>query len=1044
MIRAIVRMAVGNPVAANLAMGAILVCGWMIYSQMPREVFPDYSLGKVEILATYPGASAEDVERLITRPLEDSIDGIQGIEEVYSVSQEGIARMTLTLARDAQAGGVLEDVRDAVRREQPNLPEQAEDPIVQEVENVFPVIAVFVYGVAQEAELRRLTEEHRRGIEAIDGVRQVVLTGIRKPRIWIEVDPAALERYGLSLEQVGAAVQAKSINMPVGSIETDAVDWSLRVEGDLQWASDLRDLQIMAAPDGAVVRLSDVAFCHDTFERSLSRARFNGRPCFHMQVNKSDRGDIIDIARKVRAYVSEHDAIMPPGTALGTNSDLSVYVRNRLAIMKDSGAKACFLVLGALFLFLSFPVALVTALGVPVAFLGGLLLAGSIGVSMNMITMFALIVVLGMLVDDAIVVGENVYRLMEEGSDPEQAAIEGATQVARPVMATILTSIAAFLPILMLTGQVGNFLRPLPIVVTLCLLVSIFEALTILPVHLAHWAAPKGERGAAKPGRTWYLPLRSAYTSVLKRCLHWRYITLSGAVALLAVVATWGTVRVPFVFFDDFESKLFFVSLRLDPGTGLDETERVAKIIERAALELPASELESVNTLLGVNAPDVALYELGSNLAQIWVELREGDGRQMNLEQIREVLRDTLQQLPPNVQGVEIGQPQSGPTGRAIELAVSGDDLSVLSEVSDRLQAHLVTFEGVREVHDNTDAGARQVQIRLLEHGRQLGFTEAGLGAQLRTAFEGSSFGHLRRGTDDVELVVKYPEWFRRRAEFLESIRVALPRSGGQLSPSSSAAVERVPLSSVASVVYSSGPAKITRDDLQRSVTVTADVNKHVGNAAEITAAMVKHWESMRDQYPGYSLSLKGDAKETSAALGGLAQASAIALAMIYFILGTLFKSFTQPFVIMFIIPFAGMGMVFGHGVMGLSITLLSLIGFLALIGVVVNDSLILVDFANWRRRMGQGVVDALVEAGRLRFRPILLTTMTTMLGLSPLTFFVSGDARFLQPMAVSIFYGLGFATILVLVLVPCAYAILADILALGTGLRTRLSRVRG
>ncbi|HJM56498.1 MAG: hypothetical protein CMJ98_04850 [Planctomycetes bacterium] len=1021
MIRSIVRMAVGNPVAANLAMTAILVCGWFIYEQMPREVFPDYSLGQIEVLTPYPGASAEDVERLITRPLEDAVDGVRGLDEILSVSQEGISRLTLTLARGEDPGETLEDVRDAVRRETSELPDQTEDPRVQEVENVFPVVAVFVYGTASEAELRDLAEEHRRGLEAIPGVRTVELTGTRKPQVWIEADPEALERYGLTLQQVGAVVGAKAASVPLGSLETSEGNWALRVDAELDWAEDLENLPILTRPDGSTVRLSQVAFCHDTFARRLSRARFNGRPCLHMQVNKSSSGDIIDIARAVHAYVEEESLSMPAGTSLGTNSDLSVYVSNRLQIMKESGALGGLMVLGALFLFLSFPVALVTALGVPIAFMGGLLLAGALGVSMNMITMFALIVVLGMVVDDAIVVGENVYRLMEEGMDPEQAAITGTAQVGRPVIATILTSVAAFLPILMLGGQVGNFLRPLPLVVSLCLAVSIFEALMILPVHLAHWAAPRVEKGKAKGGRTWYLPLRALYSRFLSACLRWRYITLAAALAILAVVGTLGAYRVPFVFFDDFESKLFYVSLRLEPGTSLDETERVARQVEAAALALPASELESVNTLVGVNAPEISIYELGRNLAQVWVELREGPGRRMSVGEITEVLRAGFMDLPPSVQGIEVGQPQSGPTGRAIELGVRGDDLQQLEAISGRLQAELLTFAGVRDVHDNLDEGARQVRVRLSERGRSLGFTEAGLGSELRSAFAGSTFGHLRRGTDDVELVVKYPEWVRQQAGILEHLRVSVPGTPGR----------RVPLSVAADLVYDRGPATITRDGLQRSVTVTADVNKSEGNAADITAVMVERWHAMAGEYPGYTLDIKGDAEETSEALGGLTLASGIALSLIYLILGTLFRSFLQPLVIMFIIPFASLGMVVGHGVMGVSITLLSLIGLLALIGVVVNDSLILVDFANWRRSEGDDVLHALLEAGRLRFRPILLTSATTMLGLSPLTFFVSGDARFLQPMAISIFYGLGAATLLVLVLVPCCYAVLVDLSSL-------------
>ncbi len=1024
-IRAIARAAVRNPVTANLAMFAILIGGLVVYQDMPREVFPDFSMGEVEVRTIYPGASPEDVERLVTRPLEEAIDSVSGVAESVSSSRESVSRIMLTLEDSKNAASVLEEIRDAVRRAAVELPEEAEEPLIREVQTIFPVIAVFVYGQASEAVLRELADHHKRGLEALDGVGEIFVTGMREPRLWIEVDPVALERFGLTLEQVGRSVAATSRDSPLGSLATASGDWLLRVDAEVDWAADLADLPVLSRPNGAVVRLSQVATMSDTFERGLTRARFNGRPCLHMQVNKTAEADIIDVAAAVRAYVDAENVHMPAGTALGTNSDLSIYVRNRLQVMKESGSIAAVLVLAALLAFLNVRVALATALGIPIAFLGGLMIAGMVGVTMNMLTMFALIVVLGMIVDDAIVVGENAFRLMEEGLSPQAAAIEGTAQVGRPVLATILTSVAAFLPILMLKGQVGFFLRPLPIVITACLLISIVEALVILPAHLAHWIPDRtragngaGDPGPVVPPRRWYTPLRDGYASLLHRLLTWRYVTLAGALAAVTIVAGIGRYWIPFVYFDDFESKLFYVNLRLTPGTSLDETEEVARMVEQLALDLPRTEVESVNTLVGVSATDVSSYEMAQNLAQVWIELREGPGRQMASSEVMDLLRQGLAGLPPSVESFEIDQPQSGPSGRAIEISVRGPDLDVLAEISAALQQDLRGYAGTRDVHDNLDEGKREVRITLKDRARTLGFTEEGIAAELRSAFEGTTWAHLRRGTDDVELVVKLPESVREQRGSLERLRITSPTGA------------RLPLASLADLHEGVGPAVITHDGRQRSATILADVDKREGNASDIVTALASKWADLSDRWPGYELSWRGDYEDTAEAMEGLASAAVISLIAIYLILGTLFRSFTQPLVIMFIIPFAGMGMILGHWVMGREITLLSLIGTLALMGVVVNDSLILVDFINQRRAQGDALMRAMVEAGRVRFRPIVLTSVTTMLGLTPLTFFAVGQARFLQPMAISLFFGLAFSTILILILVPCAYAVLEDILA--------------
>ncbi len=1065
MIRALARLSVGNPVAVNLGMLAVALAGVATYATMPREVFPDFSLGSVVVTTLYPGASPEDVERLVTLPLEDELESLDGLDEMSSTSREGVSTIALKLRAGADARTFLDDVRTAVDRDH-GFPAEVEEPEIREVKSEFPAIAVLVYGTASEPELREYAEDLKRRLERVAGVSSVQLTGTREPRIWVEVDPAALERHGLTLEQVGAAVGARSRDLPLGSLSTGGGEVLLRVESGVVRAADLDLLPVLVRPEGGVVRLRDVASAVDSFERPLTLARFNGHPSLHLQVNKDADGDMIRIAGEVRRQLVAEQGQTPPGIAVGANTDLSVYVRNRLNTMRESAAIGGVLVLISLVLFLSRKVALITALGIPISFLGGLLLAGLFGITMNMMTMFALIVVLGMIVDDAIVIGENAFRLMEEGHPPAEAAVRGTAEVGKPVTATILTTMAAFLPILLVPGTMGKFMRPLPLIVTFCLLASLLEALVVMPAHLAHWTGRREGRGSrSSPGpedggganaagqpdgdgaraaeharrsrRAWYDPLREAYAVTLAAVVRWRYVSVALALAVTAVLGTVAQVALPFHLFDEFESKMFQVNLRAQPGSSLEETERVAIWAEGVVLELPEAEVESANTLVGIQAQDSSRWEFGESLAQVWVELREHEGRERSTAEILDDLRARLSRgQPPGLESLELQQPQAGPTGRAVDVSVRGPDLDVLREITGEMQAYLATVPGVRDLRDNARVGKREVRVVLRDEGRTLGFTEELLARELRTAFEGTRYARVRRGRDDVEVVVKLPEELRRDARALQDLRVSLPAA---VPNGISAATPRVPLASVAELIETVGPEVISRDDGERSIRVFADVDKDVSSSGAVTGALAERFADLGERWPGYSMEFKGDHQETRESLAGLLTALTLAMVTIYLILGALFRSYLQPLVIMFSIPFAGTGMVLGHLVMGRGLSMMSLIGLLALTGVVVNDSLILVDLINAKRRELGDVAAAVRVAGRQRFRPIVLTSITTMLGLSPLAFFAEGQARFLQPMAITLFFGLAVATFLILLLVPCAYLLLDDLLGLPGRVRAAL-----
>ena len=1016
MMRVLIRAAIRNPVAVHLGTFALCIAGLLVGLSMPREVFPVFTMERVQIMAVLPGASPVDVERLITMPIEEALAGTDGMARISSISRESIAEITLEVTRGTEVAEFLDEVRARVQSGALRLPAECEPPSVRELRTEFPALAVAVHGEVDEGVLRRAAKDLQATLREFPGVGQVQVYGAREPRLWVEVDPDALAKYRIGLPEVRAAIAGAVRDLPTGTIDSTRGGFMVRVAAGAQEALALEGVVLRSFPDGRRLLLGQVARISDSWQRAMVRSRFSGEPAVTLYVQKLHSADTIDLSEEIFAWIAEEPEL-PEGVSIGVHSDISVYVRNRLRTMQESALLGAALVLVSLILFLSARVALMTALGIPISFLGGILIAGSMGITMNMVVMFGLIVVLGMIVDDAIVVGENVYRLMEEGEDPIDAAVEGAAQVARPVLATILTSIAAFGPILVMGGTTGAFMRPLPLIVSFCLIVSLIEAMFILPVHLAFHAGVV--RGVGEGGTRWYEPLRRLYGRVLSACIAHRLAVVIAACSLCWLMITFATSHMKFVLFDDFESKLLMIGVRMEEGAGLQETTRATREIERRVLSLPPEELEAVQATVGLYSVDGVKIEIAQNLAQVVVELSEGDRRVRTTAEITEAIRVMLVDPPRGVADVSISQPQAGPAGNAVDLWISGPDLAVLEEASAELSEELETIAGVEDVRDNLDSGKQQIELTMREDARNLGVTEADLGMQVAAAFEGLEAARLRRGKDEVRVIVKLPEAVREDPASLEALMVSLP--GG----------ERVPLGTLVTVREGPAPVTIVRDRRERTVNVVADIDRDTTTAQEVTAALEAPMARLRERYKGYRFEVRGDAEDTQKTLDGLYRALLVSALLIYLILGTLFRSYAQPFVIMFIIPFGAMGMILGHVVMDRALGIMSLIGLLALSGVVVNDSLIFVDFVNARRRAGAGLVAALLDAGRVRFRPILLTSITTMLGLSPLAFFATGQARFLQPMAITLFFGLAVATSLVLILIPCAYGLLMDLKAL-------------
>jgi multidrug efflux pump subunit AcrB len=1012
------RLSVDNPVFVNLVVVVILALGiGLVVTTMNREIFPEFSLDMISVTTVFQGASPEEMEKLITIKLEDEIDNVDGIDSIESESSEGMSVITLKLQSGVDdVNRVINDIQTAIDNIRNELPEEAEDPVVTELKNRFPVIVLSIYGEVSLFTLKNIADEVEEEIKRLPGVSRVRVVGIGDREVWVEVDPSALERYGLSIGDIERALEAKNLNLPGGTLKTARGEYLVRTVGEVTRAEDLERVVVRATPEGNLLTLGQVASVRDTFEEPTTLGRFNGRRAINLQVSKEKSGDTISIANAVRQFARDYEERLPPGVRLGVFNDFSVYIRNRLNTLKQSGFIGLIFVLFVLRLFLSTRVAILTALGIPVAFCGALVMMYFYGISVNMLSAFSLIIVLGMVVDDAIVVTENIYRHMEEGYDPKEAARVGTNQVFMPVVASTLTTIAAFIPMLMMPGTMGKFMSVIPLVVSFALLASLFEALVVLPSHMAEFVRIKPSGNPTRdPNRHWFRRVVAVYARLLESILRWRYVFIMAVLCFSVLLMLFAKYRIPFTLFSRFESDQFFINIEAPVTYKLEDTSEVVRSVEAIVRKLPPDELSTMVTNVGMTLIDVNELRTGSHLAQIIVELKKMPPRRRNSDEVINALRDKVE-LVPGIRKVQFLSPQAGPGGPAIEINVEGEDLTILSAIAKKIEDYMATLPGVRDIRDTFELGKPEIRIFAKPEAMALGLTVREIARQVRDRFHGAESSKIQRSKEDIQILVKYPEEFRRRRLDVERIKLDTP--GGH----------KVAFSEVAYIVEKRGFTQISRSEMKRAVTVLADVDKTKANALEITGFVAERFSDLSERYPGYRLRFKGEQKDVEESVISLVKAFGVAVLLIYFILGSAFRSFIQPLIIMCAIPFAVDGVIVGHIAMGMDLTLLSLIGTVALVGIVVNDSLILVDFVNNLRRQGLELTEAIVEGGKLRIRAICLTSVTTIAGLSPLAFFASGQARFLSPMALSITWGLAFSTILILLLIPCFYAAVDDL----------------
>lgn len=1062
------RFSVNNPVLVNLAMWTILVAGTYCGLTLVREMFPESRPEQVMISTAYPGASPSEVEKGITLKIEEQIKDIDGLEKVTSSITEGHSAVLMEMRSGfTKIDKAVDDAKTAVDRiPREDFPEEALQTQITEAEPRFPVIMVSLYGDIGDRALKTLGQRLKDDLLALPDVTNVTLTGTRKDEISVEVRPDQLVKFGLSFMDVARAIGASNLDLPGGQLRTRDANVAVRTLGERDRGDQLYDIVVRSDPSGRAIRVRDVATIVDGFEDVDSEGRFNGLPAVSCTVYKTAEQDAIAIADGVRALVagkmgrplersgwdrlvarlSGRDKVAevydkarsdpyPPGISIATHNDLSRFISDRLDLLKRNGVWGLMLVFVSLLMFLNWRLAFWVMMGLVLAITGALVSMKLLGQTLNLMTMFGLIIVLGMLVDDAIIVSENVYSRIERGESAALAAVTGTEEVTWPVIGAVTTTIVAFVPLMFIEGRMGDWMGVLPIIVCVALCVSLIEALTILPSHLARSLARLSPRRAARTptNRGWghraiarirgaeqaYLMtcLRSGYERLLRLSTSYRYVTMAGLVT--AMIITLGAVmggHVPFVFIQKIDSEVVIANMKLGVGTPAAVTREAVRSLERASLELP--ELKSIYSLVGVQlSDDGSTASLQSHVAQVFIELVASDRRSRNSDEITNELRAKTADLP-GVEKLKFAALSGGPGGAPIHLEIRGDRIEDLLAVSNLVEDRLAVFDGLFDIQDDFDAGRREVQIELYPGARALGLTTESLATQVRAAFYGFEARKVQRGREDVKIMVRYPADYRRRVYDIESMRVATP--SGAL----------VPFTEVARLREGIGFASIKRTDQKRTVTVTADVDENVTNAEQVIGDMRQLFPKIAAQYPGVGLEFGGQKLETQKAFGSLKQGFTAAFLMIYAILAGIFRSYVQPMIVMVVIPFGLIGAVVGHYVMGYPLTILSMIGLVALTGIVVNDSIVLVAFVDQLVRQGADPHEAVLEASKGRLRPILLTSITTVLGMAPLLTETSFQAKFLIPMGISISAGLIFSTVLTLVAVPSLFLVVIDVRA--------------
>jgi len=1035
-----------NHVAANLVMLMLIAGGLVALPSIQQKTFPDIDIDMVQIGVPYLGAAPEEVEEGVCIRIEEEIHGIEGIEEITSSAAEGACGVTAELIEGYPVDRALSEIKNAVDSIS-TFPVETEKPVVNHLAARRDAVQIALSGDASEDTLKVLGERLRDDLAALPGITQVDLSNARQYEISVEVSEDALRRYGITFDQVVGSVRAGSLDRPAGSIKTTAGEVLLRTKGQAYSGQDFERLVVLTREDGTRLLLGEVANVVDGFEDEDKHATFDGKPAVLVKVYRVGDQKVLELVERAKRHVEKAATMLPAGVEATVWQDGSQALRERLDILIRNGRAGFVLVFAMLALFLRLRLAVWVSLGVPLSFMGALALFPPLGISIDVISLFAFILVLGLLVDDAIVVGENIHRHQESHEASLPAAIAGAQEVAVPVVFGVLTTVAAFIPLIMAPGTMGQIFGTIGVVVICCLAFSLVESQWVLPAHLGHMKAVAREAARSRRAGlvgTWLRVQNVFATSLerianrvygpaLDRALEWRYTTLATALGLLfLVISVIAAGVLKFSFFPFVEADYVSARLAMPPGTPVEVTAAAVREVEEAARRVKL-QLDQEYSVDGGSIVKHFLASVGeqpssrgnpaspegapvsSHLGEVTIELVGGDVRPLPAQEIVQRWRE---ETPPIADVAELSFTAAlFSAGDPINVQLQSSDVEQLERAAEELKARLAKYPGVFDIGDSFEGGKQEIQLDILPAAEALGLSLDDLARQVRQAFYGAEAQRIQRGRDDVRVMVRYPKSERRSLADLDNMRVRTPDGG------------EVPFYAVAEARTGIGFSTIKRANRQRVINVTADVDLTEGNANEILADLQQGFLArLILDHPGLRYSLEGEQREQAEAATALQRNYALALILIYALLAVPLRSYAQPLLIMSVIPFGAVGAILGHLMLGMNLSMMSVFGVVALSGVVVNSSLVLVHYVNMKREQGDEVVQAVRAAGLARFRPIVLTSITTFAGLTPLLLERNMGSAFLKPMATSLGFGVVFATLVSLFLLPSVYLILEDL----------------
>ncbi|MFT7006625.1 MAG: HAE1 family hydrophobic/amphiphilic exporter-1 [Colwellia sp.] len=1013
-----------HPTAANLLMMLLLVIGLITLPQIKRETFPKVDAYSVQIQVPYPGATPLDVEQGICLTLEDALDGISFVEEKVCQARQNIGIMTIKMFEQGDFTKFLDDVNSAVDGIS-DFPTETEQAIVSEVGRVQNVISIALTADLPRAELKTLAEQIKQRLLRHPNIPLVDIQGFSDRQLLVEVPSYNIRRYGLSLQDIANIIAKQDVDLPVGTIETHFQETQLRFSDERRTVSDLASIVVMSGENGNDVLLGDVANIIDTFELPEDKLTFAGKEAAILSISKNTTDDSLRVLEAVEEMLIGERSKLPNGVDLVLTQDATSIVKDRISLLTTNAWQGLILVFGVMWLFFTFRYAFWVVMGLPVSFLASMYFLNVFGISINMFSMVALLLSLGILMDDAIVISESIGSQIKKGLSPLSASIEGTKIVARGVISSFLTTACIFTGLIFIEGDLGQVLKVIPIVLLTVISVSLIEAFLILPHHLNHSLSHAKDKTVSKFRLKFeqkFEHFRTKVGDLVELLIRFRYAFLGSVVALfLFSISMLASGILKFSAFPNIEGDMVQARVLMPSGTPLKQTEavvqRLLQALDKTSEHFQQNEQETLIKAISVSYNENEdAFELGPHLATIKVDLLTAESRQTSTQPFINYWRESAGVIA-QAKSISFKEPVIGPSGKAIEIRLSGDDFDQLSHASFDLQAWLAGYDGVENVFDDLRPGKPEFSITLKAGASNLGIDAQTIASQMRSAFQGIKVLETNVGLNTFEVTVKLDAASRDEFQDLDTFSIIHPQTKAI-----------IPLSSVANIEASRGYARISRVNNQRNVTVYGDIDVDKNNTKKVLADITKRWlPQFNQRYPELTLSFEGEVKNAGTTQLSMMRAFVVGLFGVFILLSFQFKSYIEPFVVLVTIPLAMIGVVWGHLVMGLQFTMPSMMGFISLAGIVVNDSILLVEFVKKRVKMGFTVHEAAAKASHDRFRAVLLTSITTIAGMTPLLFETSSQAQILIPLATSIVFGIATSTLLVLFVIPCLYCVLDD-----------------